>query len=210
MADVRVDISMSLDGYVAGPGPRSEAPLGDGGERLHEWAYKLRSFQAMHGRDGGEEGPDDDQLAAASKGVGAGVMGRGMFGGGHGPWDKSWEGWWGDDPPFRWPIFVVTHHEREPLTLGDTTFTFVTGGVRSALEQASAAAGKQDVSVSGGANVIQQCLQAEAVDRLTIHLVPILLGGGVRLFDRHPPAALEIADVVASPGVTHLAYRRAA
>jgi dihydrofolate reductase len=177
--------------------------------QLHDWVLKLRSWREAHGLEGGEESPDDEIVAESTQGIGAAIMGRGMFGGGDGPWDESWRGWWGDEPPFGMPVFVITHHPREPLELGGTTFTFVTDGIRSALEQARAAAGRSDVAISGGANVIQQYLQAELVDELQLHIVPVLLGGGIRLFDRHPPGRLKIDRVVASPDVTHLRYRRA-
>lgn len=140
MSQLTFDISMSLDGFVAGPNPRTEAPLGDGGERLHEWAYDLESFHERHNMPGGTRNQDADVLAEAMDTIGAEIMGRGMFGGGPGPWDESWTGWWGDDPPFRMPVFVLTHHPHEPLQMqGGTTFTFVTDGIESALEQARSA-----------------------------------------------------------------------
>jgi dihydrofolate reductase len=210
MSQLTFDISMSLDGFVAGPNPRAEAPLGDGGERLHEWAYDLESFHERHNMPGGTRNQDADVLAEAMDTIGAEIMGRGMFGGGPGPWDESWTGWWGDDPPFRMPVFVLTHHPREPLQMqGGTTFTFVTDGIESALEQARAAAGGKDVGIGGGADVIQQYLRAGLVDKFQVHIAPILLGSGTRLFDAvgSDQPSLEITRVVNSPAVTHVRYR---
>jgi dihydrofolate reductase len=211
MGAALVDITMSLDGFVAGPDPSPDQPLGRGGERLHDWAYGLATFEERHGRTGGTKSADDEVLAEAFGKAGAVVMGRGMFGGGPGPWgDDPWEGWWGDDPPFRVPVFVLTHHAREMLTKdGGTTFTFVTDGVEAAMEQAKAAAGAKDVSVAGGADVIQQCLSAGLVDRMQIHIAPIVLGGGIRLFDRLDDVDIELEKtrVIDSPAVTHLTFR---
>lgn len=210
MSQLTFDISMSLDGFVAGPNPRTEAPLGDGGERLHEWAYDLESFHERHNMPGGTRNQDADVLAEAMDTIGAEIMGRGMFGGRPGPWDESWTGWWGDDPPFRMPVFVLTHHPHEPLQMqGGTTFTFVTDGIESALEQARAAAGGKDVGIGGGADVIQQYLRAGLVDKFQVHIAPILLGSGTRLFDAvgSDQPSLEITRVVNSPAVTHVRYR---
>jgi dihydrofolate reductase len=205
------DISVSLDGFVAGPNQTLEQPLGEGGEGLHEWVFGLKTWRERHGLDGGETGPDDDVVADAIERAGATIMGRRMFSGGAGQWedDPNANGWWGDEPPFRHPVFVLTHHPREPLELGETTFTFVADGVETALEQARAAAGDKDVQVAGGANVVQQYLGAGLLDELEIHLVPVLLGGGVRLLDHLEPTELELDRVVASSAVTHLRYRRA-
>jgi dihydrofolate reductase len=212
MAKLRFDISVSLDGYVAGPDPGPEAPLGQGGEQLHEWVFGLRSWRAAHGMDGGETGPDDDVMAETVAGLGATVMGRGMFDGGEGPWgDEPSLGWWGEDPPFHRPVFVVTSHPRETVSMPDgTSYTFVTDGVEAAIERATAAAGELDVQISGGASVIQQAIAAGLVDQAELHVVPVLLGdGGVRLLDNlgAPPPGLEIDRVIASPAVTHLRYR---
>jgi dihydrofolate reductase len=211
MGKVMFDISTSLDGFIAGPNPSVEHPLGEGGERLHEWAYELSTFKERHGRSGGATGPDDDVLAEAFDGVGATVMGRRMFGGGEGPWgDAPWEGWWGDDPPFRVPVFVVTHHARESLSKeGGTSFTFVTEGVEAAVERAKAAAGELDVSVAGGADVIQQAIRAGLVDEGQVHLMPVMLGGGTRLFDDPGLGAVgvEKTRTIDSPEVTHIKYR---
>jgi dihydrofolate reductase len=209
MSKLTFDITTSLDGFVAGPDPGPDQGLGEGGEELHEWALGLAGFQEMHGRSGGEKNADDEVLREATANAGAAIMGRGMFGGGEGPWDESWKGWWGDDPPFRHPVFVLTHHPREPLSFENgTTFTFVTDGIESALEQARAAAGEKDVHIGGGANVAQQYLNAGLLDQVELHVVPLLLGGGVRLFeDMDPERKLEIDRVVASPAVTHIRYR---
>jgi len=206
-----LDISMSLDGFVAGPTATLEEPLGKGGERLHEWALRLASWRSQHGLEGGETGPDDELSRELQARVGAVVMGRRMFSGGDGPWesDPNADAWWGDDPPFHVPVFVLTHHEREPVVKeGGTTFTFVTDGIESALEQARAAAEDSDVQLSGGASVAQQYLRAGQLDELNVHVAPILLGGGVSLFGELGPDApgLKLTKVVESPFVTHLTY----
>ena len=210
MSKVRVHISSSLDGYVAGPNQSQEEPLGEGGESLHHWLVALKSWREQAGMEGGEENVSDDVFAEATANVGAEIMGRGKFGPAtRGPWgDDPWQGWWGDDPPFRKPVFVLTHHEREPLTLTDTTFTFVTDGPESALDQAREAAGDKDVFIGGGANTINEYLAAGLVDEVELHVVPILLGGGARLFDGvGPEVKLELIRVIEAPGVTHLKYR---
>jgi dihydrofolate reductase len=210
MGKVVLDISTSLDGFVAGPNPSLEDPLGAGGEQLHEWIVGLESWRASHGLEGGEENSVSEMVAEDLGAQGAVVMGRRMFSGGAGPWeqDPNANGWWGDDPPFRKPVFVLTHHEREPLVLGETTFTFVTDGVESAVEQARAAAGEKDVLVAGGAEAAQQVLGAGLLDGMQIHLVPLLLGGGTRLFESAgPDAGLELSRVLDTPTATHLRYR---
>ena len=214
MSRLTLDISVSLDGFVAGPGRTLEEPLGAGGERLHEWALATASFREAHGREGGERGVDDEVVRESVSNTGATVMGRRMFSGGDGPWadDPNADAWWGDDPPFHHPVFVLTHHPREPVTKsGGTTFTFVTDGIESALEQARAAAGPKNVAVAGGAQVAQQYLAAGLLDELQLHVAPVLLGDGVRLFDNHvgdAPAELECTRVIESPsGATHLSYR---
>lgn len=203
------DISMSLDGYIAGPNQTLEEPLGEGGNRLHEWAVRLESWRERHGMSGGDTGTDDDLVKESLAAQGAVLMGRRMFSGGEGPWedDPNAEGWWGDDPPFGVPVFILTHHAREPVTKDNgTTYTFVTDGLESALDQARGAAGDKEVEVAGGATVVQQTLRAGLLDQLEIHLVPILLGGGVRLLDELEPAELKLDRVAASPTVTHLRY----
>ena len=202
-------ISMSLDGFVAGPNQTLEEPLGEGGEQLHEWAVRLRSFRERHGMPGGETAIDDDIIAESVRATGAVVMGRRMFSGGAGPWedDPKRDGWWGDEPPFRVPVFVLTHHARETVTKqGGTSFTFVTEGIEAAVERARAAAGEKDVLVAGGATAMQQALQAGLLDELQIHLVPVLLGDGVRLLEGLGPMQLEATRVIASPTVTHLRF----
>jgi dihydrofolate reductase len=207
------DISMSLDGFVAGPNPSLEHPLGEGGERLHEWAFRLASFREAHGLgSGGETGPDDEVAKEWLGATGAVVMGRRMFSGGEGPWedDPNADGWWGDDPPFHVPVFVLTHHARETLTKqGGTSFVFVTEGIDAALEQARAATGDKDVSLGGGASVVQQYLKAGLLDELQVHVAPVLLGDGTLLFDRlgTGPVELETTRVIASPTVTHLRFQ---
>jgi dihydrofolate reductase len=212
MTRVICDISMSLDGFIAGPNPTLEQPLGEGGEGLHEWAIGQASWRERHGRDGGEAGADDDVMKESRAAQGAVVMGRRMFSGGAGAWedDPNADGWWGDEPPFRVPVFILTHHAREPVTKqGGTTFTFVTDGIDAALEQARAAAGDRDVLVADGADAVQQFLRAALFDELQIHLVPVLLGGGVRLLDNLGGAkvGLELDRVIDSPAATHLRYR---
>ena len=208
MSSVTCQISMSLDGYVAGPNQSMENPIGEGGMRLHQWALATASWREHHGLPGGERNADADVIDEGVEGIGAYIMGRKMFGGGDGPWDESWTGWWGDDPPYHTPVFVLTHHAREPLTMqGGTTFTFVTDGIESALEQAQAAAGDGDVSIAGGASAVQQYLAAGLLDELYLHIVAITLGGGERLLDDVGAQTLEPVKVVASPTVTHVKYR---
>jgi dihydrofolate reductase len=211
MTKVRFEISMSVDGFVAGPNPSEEHPLGEGGMQLHDWVFKLAAWRKPHGREGGEVNASSKILEESLDNTGATVMGRNMFGGGPGPWGADpWDGWWGEDPPFHTPVFVLTHHEREPLEKqGGTTFTFVTDGIESALELAKEAADGKDVALGGGANVVQQYLAAGLVDELQLNVVPVLLGDGTRLFDKIVGAdvKLEPVRVVEAPGVTHLKYR---
>jgi dihydrofolate reductase len=209
---VKFEISLSLDGFVAGPNQSVEHPLGEGGERLHDWAFKLEAWRRPHGREGGEVNASTVVVEDATSNVGAHVMGRNMFGGGPGPWGGDpWSGWWGDEPPFHTPVFVLTHHERDPLELGGgTTFHFVTDGIESALEQATDAAAGRDVHISGGAATGRQYLAAGLVDEMWLHVVPILLGAGSSLFDETTAATgLEQVRVVEAPGVAHIKYRRA-
>jgi dihydrofolate reductase len=209
MSKVRAHISVSLDGYVAGPNQSRENPLGEGGESLHDWLIELKAWREPHGREGGEENISSEILEEETDNVGAEIMGRGKFGPPEGgPWDDSWHGWWGEDPPFHMPVFVLTHHEREPLTLSDTTFTFLTDDIESALAQAREAAGGKDVFLGGGADLINQYLAAGLVDELELHVAPILLGGGSRLFEGvGPDLKLEELRAVEAPGVAHLKYR---
>ena len=206
-----MEISMSLDGYVAGPNQTLEQPLGEGGDRLHEWLFGLKSFRERHGLEGGEDNADSRLVAETVAATGPVVMGRRMFSGGSGPWeeDPNANGWWGAEPPFRHPVFVLTHHPRERLEMkGGTTFEFVTDGVEAALERARVAADGKDVNVSGGADAVQQCLNARLVDEMQLHVVPVALGSGRRLLDGLDPAIrFEIDRVIDSPSVTHLRYR---
>jgi dihydrofolate reductase len=212
MGKVVAEITVSLDGYAAGPNPTLEEPLGQGGDKLHEWAYPLKSFRETHGLPGGETGPDDALLAESIRATGAVVMGRRMFSGGEGPWegDANAKGWWGDEPPFHKPVFVLTHHAREPQVMeGGTTFTFVTDGLGSAIDDARAAAAEQDVLIAGGPDTIDQAINARLVDELQLHVAPLLLGAGTRLFEGVAPdlPRFEITQVLESPLVTHLRYR---
>ncbi len=210
MSKLRCHISISLDGFVAGPNQSEENPLGEGGEELHEWVFPLAAWRQSHGYEGGEVNENTPVVEESLSNVGAEIMGRGKFGPpAGGPWgDDPWPGWWGEDPPFHMPVFVLTHHAREPLTLSDTTFTFVTGGIESALQQARKAAGGKDVTVGGGAQVIDEYLAAGVVDELELHVVPLILGGGARLFDGVGPSLkLEQVRAIEAPGVTHLKYR---
>ncbi|MGC2048604.1 MAG: dihydrofolate reductase family protein [Gallionella sp.] len=211
MSKLRFRISMSLDGYIAGPEQSVVNPLGIGGMRLHEWVFPLAIFRSMHGMDGGIVNENTTIVEESIANVGASIMGRNMFGGHPGPWNKEkpWSGWWGDNPPFHHPVFVLTHHAREPLKLqGGNTFTFVTDGIESALEQAKQAAGGKDVALGGGAQAAQQYLAAGLVDEMTISLVPVLLGSGERLFenlggDLH---GLALVQTIATPDVVHLKF----
>ena len=210
MSKLKAHISMSADGYVAGPDQSEENPLGVGGESLHDWIIELRAWRQTHGREGGEVNASTPVAEAYLAGTGAEIMGRGKFGGGPGPWDDDdpWMGWWGDDPPFHMPVFVLTHHAREPLTLSDTTFTFVTDGIEAALAQAREAAGGKDVLVGGGADAINQYLAAGLLDELELNIAPLVLGGGARLFEGvGPEVELEQLSVVEGPKATHVKYR---
>lgn len=204
---VTCQLSISLDGYVAGPNQSLEHPLGEGGTKLQEWSYGTASWRGIHGLDGGEHNTDSEILAADTRGVGAYIIGRRMFGGGEGAWDESWIGWWEDEPPFHAPVFVLTHHPRPPLELRGTTFTFVTDGIESALEQARAAAGERNVTVDGGAQTVRQYLAAGLLDELHLHIAPVLLGDGERLLTDVGTPVLEQVEVIGSPTVTHLRYR---
>jgi dihydrofolate reductase len=198
VGSVKVDITTSLDGYVAGPNDSPDIPLGEGGERLHEWIFGLASWREAHGLEGGERSQDSEILEEAMRDTGAIVLGRRMFDNARG---------WGDEPPFRVPVFVLTHETREPLVKTGTTFTFV-DGIESAFEQARAAAGDKNISIGGGADTIQQFLAAGLVDELQLHVTPLLLGGGVRLFNG-PGSGIELEPtrVIESPAVTHLRFR---
>ena len=210
MGVFRFQIAVSLDGYVAGPHQSEEDPLGVGGMRLHEWIFGLEAWRKQQGLDGGEVNASTPVIEEAQSNVGAVVMGRNMFGGGPGPWneDPPWNGWWGDDPPYHVPVFVLTHHPREPLEMeGGTTFVFVTDGIGSALEQAKRAAGGRDVVLGGGASVVQQYLAAGLIDEFELHIVPVVLGDGERLLDHIGQIEVEQVRAIEAPGVTHIKYR---
>jgi dihydrofolate reductase len=212
VAKLRFKIAMSLDGYTAGPQQSKKNPLGVGGEQLHEWAFPLAAWRAPHGLEGGEVNQSTRVVEESLANIGATIMGRNMFGGHPGPWDarKPWNGWWGDDPPFHHPVFVLSHHPRPSLVLeGGNTFTFVTDGIEAALEQARRAAREKDVSLAGGAKAAQQYLKAGLVDEMEISLVPILLGAGERLFEGvQGLGGLRPVRTVAAPDVTHLKFAR--
>ena len=212
MAKLICDISTSLDGFVAGPNQTLEQPLGEGGESLHGWLFATKAWREPHGLTGGEDNADSRLFEEHLRSIGATIMGRRMFSGGAGHWenDPNADSWFGDDPPFHHPVFILTHHARERVAKeGGSTYTFVTDGIESGLKQARAAAGDRDVTIGGGASVVQQYLAAGLLDEIQIHVAPVLLGGGVRLFDQLGPTRpkLECTRVIESPAVTHLRYR---
>jgi len=207
---VKFQISVSLDGFVAGPNQSLEDPLGIGGEDLHRWMFELEAWRRMEGQEGGIVNESTPVVEEAMTSYGAMIMGRKMFGGGPGPWrdDPPWRGWWGKNPPYHTPVFVLTHHRRAPLEMeGDTTFVFVTDGIGSALEQARSAAGDRDVAIGGGASTLQQYLAAGLVDEFEFRVVPVILGTGERLFEHVGDLKLEQVRAIEAPGVTHLKYR---
>jgi dihydrofolate reductase len=208
MSSVTCHISISLDGFVAGPNQSIENPIGEGGMRLHQWVLQTFSWREQHGLEGGERNADGDVVDEVVENIGAYIMGRKMFGGGDGDWDEAWRGWWGEDPPYHTPVFVLTNHPREPLPMeGGTTFHFVTDGIESALEQARAAAGDKDIAIAGGASAVRQYLAAGLLDELYLHIVPVVLGSGERLLQDVGDPTLEVVKVVDSPKVTHVKYR---
>lgn len=212
MSKLRLTISISLDGFAAGPDQSVKNPLGIGGMRLHDWVFSLQAWRSAHGQTGGEVNESNAVVEESLKNIGATIMGRNMFGGHPGGWSKTepWNGWWDDEPPFHHPVFVITHHAREPLELrGGTRFTFVTQGIESALQQARAAAHGKDVTLAGGASVAQQYLKAGLVDEMELHIVPILLGRGERVLDGFDDLhGLELVRTVAAPNVTHLKFAK--
>ncbi len=213
MGKLRVhNFSISVDGYGAGPNQGLNNPLGVGGPGLHEWVFKTRTGRRMLGEESGDEGLDDQFLVRGDAGIGATIMGRNMFGPVRGRWpDEDWKGWWGPNPPYHHPVFVLTHHPREPIPMeGGTTFNFVTDGIESALSQAFAAAGDQDVRLGGGPATIQQYLKTGLVDEIHVAIVPIFLGAGERLFDHLDggPIGYECVELVSSPWVTHVRFVR--
>jgi len=208
MGKVTCQISISLDGFVAGPNQSLENPIGEGGMRLHQWLFETASWREQHGQRGGARTLDSDVVDELVQDVGAYIMGRRMFGGGAGNWDPTWKGWWGDDPPYHVPVYVLTHHPREPLPMqGGTTFTFVTSGIGSALEQARSAAGDRDIAIAGGAHTVQQFMAAGMLDELYLHNVPIVLQAGERLLENVGDPTLQPVSVIAAPAVTHVKYR---
>ncbi|MFB4279924.1 MULTISPECIES: dihydrofolate reductase family protein [unclassified Nonomuraea] len=212
MSKLKCHISISLDGFVAGPNQSQENPLGEGGERLHDWVAALAAFRRAHGGQGGEVNASTPVFEESLQNIGAGMMGRNMFGPiGGGAWgDERWTGWWGDNPPYHYPVYVLTHHPRDPVEMaGGTTYHFVTDGIEAALEQAKKAAGGRDVMLWGGGQVVAQYLAAGLLDELELHVVPVLLGGGSRLLDDLGGADVRLEQVraVEAPGVTHLKYR---
>jgi dihydrofolate reductase len=210
MSKLKIDISVSADGFVAGPEPSMDDPLGKGGEQLHEWVFKLASWREPHGREGGESGPSDDVVREHVESIGATIMGRKMYSGGSGPWedDPNADGWWGDDPPFGHSIYVLTHHEREPVEkAGGVFYNFVTAGIEAALERAREQAADKDVGIAGGADVARQYLDAGLVDELQLHVAPVVLSSGTRLLEGIDPSiSLELDRVVAASDVTHIRY----
>jgi dihydrofolate reductase len=211
MSRVRLNIAMSLDGFVAGPDQSLEHPLGLGGMRLHEWVFPLAAWRKPHGLEGGDVNASTPVMEEQLANIGAVLMGRNMFGPHRGAWgDNPWNGWWGDDPPYHTPVFVLTRHPRPPLPLqGGTTFRFVNDGIQSALQQATQSAAGKDVLLAGGANLVQQYLAARLIDEINLALVPLLLQAGARLFDNLGAAELCLEQVraIEAPGVTHLKYR---
>jgi dihydrofolate reductase len=215
MAKVRVhNFSISLDGYGAGPDQSVDHPLGVGGNRLHTWAFKTRAGRQMLGQSGGDEGVDNDFWMRGDESIGATVMGRNMFGPIRGPWgDEKWRGWWGDEPPYHHPVFVLTHHPHDPIPMeGGTTFHFVTDGIEAALDEALAAANGENVRIGGGVATIQEYLAAGLIDELHVVITPVLLGGGERLFDRldGAEARYECVELVGTPNVVHARLERKA
>ena len=210
MTKLRLSITMSLDGYVAAPNQDGQNPLGVGGMELHKWMFPLNAFKEMHGEEGGEVNASSAVVEERRTNIGATIMGRNMFGPVRGPWpDESWRGWWGEDPPYHHPVFVLTHHEREPLAMdGGTTFYFVTDGIASALKRAGDAAQGQDIWLAGGASVANQYLASGLVDEIDVSISPVILGGGERLFEGLERGGLELEQVLAvdGPGVTHIKY----
>jgi len=202
-------LAISIDGFAAGPNQSLENPIGEGGLQLHQWMFETAAWAKRAGIEPVPASTADSEVVEhMHDNVGAFVMGRNMFSPGRGPWDMSWRGWWGEDPPYHAPVFVLTHHAREPLPMqGGTTFHFVTDGIESAMAQARAAAGEKDVMVAGGAEAVRQYLAAGEIDELNLHVVPLVLGAGERLFDGLGGLRLTPLKVVASPGVTHVTYR---
>ena len=205
-------LSVSLDGYSAGPYQSEDHPIGVGGMKLFDWLFALEAWHRLSGQKGGEVNASTPIFEEALSDYGAVVMGRNMFGGGPGPWreDPPWTGWWGDDPPYHTPVFVLTHHAREPIEMeGGTSFHFVTQGFEAAYAQARETAGEDGIDIAGGASTVRQALAAGVIDELTLDVVPVLLGSGERLFDGVESLGFEPVEVLHSPLATHIRYRRA-
>lgn len=214
MSKLRVNsVSISLDGYGAGPSQGLDNPLGVGGEALHEWVFPTRTFRQMSRKDGGSTGVDDDFAARGFANIGAWIMGRNMFGPVRGAWpDDTWKGWWGNNPPYHGPVFVLTHHPRASITMdGGTTFHFVTGGIHEALTRATEAAGGRDIRLGGGVATIQQYLRAQLIDEMHLAVSPVLLGSGEQLFAGVDALKLgyTCSEHVATPKATHIVLRKA-
>jgi dihydrofolate reductase len=211
MTKLRVhSLAVSLDGYAAGPNQDLDHPLGVRGELLHEWVFKTRTGQKMLGADGGTVGLDEEYLVRGEQGIGATIMGRNMFGPIRGDWDEDWDGWWGSEPPYHAPVFVLTHHAREPIEMeGGTSFQFVTQGFEAAYAQARETAGEDGIDIAGGASTVRQALAAGVIDELTLDVAPVLFGSGERLFDGVESFGVEPVEVLHSPLATHIRYRRA-
>jgi dihydrofolate reductase len=210
MGKVWFQLSVSLDGYAAGPHQSEQDPIGVGGMKLFEWQFALQAWRRMSGQAGGESNASTPVFEEALTDYGAVVMGRNMFGGGPGPWrqDRPWNGWWGEEPSYHTPVFVLTHHDRDPLPMkGGTTFVFVADGIESALQQAKEAAGTKNILLGGGPNIVRQYLAAGLVDEFELHIVPVVLGAGERLLDDVGTPELEQVRVIEAPGVTHVRYR---
>lgn len=215
MSKLRVHCyTISLDGFGAGPNQSLENPLGVGGEKMHKWLLGTRTFNRMFGRDGGTTGVDDDFAARGIENIGAWILGRNMFAPNRGPWkEDGWKGWWGDEPVYRCPVFVLTHHPRDPLVMaGGTTFHFVTGGIEEALKRAREGAGGKDVRVGGGAATIRQYLQAGLIDEMHVAVSPVLLGSGEKLLDGIDllKSGFDLANSASTPTATHYVLRRRA
>ncbi len=204
--------SVSLDGYGAGPEQTRTEPLGKGGEELHEWLFPTKMFRTLYGDGTGEEGVDNDFAERSFENLGAWIMGRNMFGPIRGPWpDNQWKGWWGENPPYHVPVFVLTHHAREPLVMkGGTVFHFVTGGIESALDKAQQAANGKDIRIGGGASTIRQFLKAGYIDEMHIAISPIFLGSGEGLFEGIDLLKLGFrqTETVVGKRATHVVFKR--
>ena len=212
MSKVRFSIGMSIDGYLAGPNPTLDDPLGEGGMQLHEWVFPLEAFRREHGMEGGTANESTPVVEASQTGIGAFLMGRNMFGGGPGPWDGAWNGWWGDNPPYHVPVFVLTHHPRPSITMaGGTVFHFVSDGIHAALARATQAAAGRDVRLGGGVATIQQYLRAQLIDEMHLAFSPVLLGRGEALLAGIdlPALGYRCTEHVATAAAMHVVITKA-